>query len=52
MNETSGDKKDNEGAPETNSKEPKKPVNLDDTISRLLRTKADAEAEEGEDTAD
>jgi hypothetical protein len=50
MNDISGDEKEVEVTPETNSEEPKKPVDLDDTISRLLRRKADVNA--GKDSSE
>ena len=52
MSEMSGNEKENEAKPDTNSEEPKKKPDLDDTISRLLRTQADVDAEEGKDSED
>tara|TARA_R110002073_G_scaffold119000_1_gene259733 strand:+ start:1161 stop:1325 length:165 start_codon:yes stop_codon:yes gene_type:complete len=54
MIETSADGKDNEGTQDSSAEEPKKKPDLDDTLSRLLRRKADVDAEEseGEDATD
>ena len=52
MNEMSGDEEENEITPDANSEEPKKKPDLDDTISRLLRRKADVDAEAGENSAE
>lgn len=54
MSEMSGNGKENEATPATNADDSKKKPDLDDTISRLLRTQADvdAETEEGEESSD
>lgn len=52
MNESTGNEKENEATSESASEEPKKAPNLDDTLSRLLRTQADVDAEAGEDSAE
>ncbi len=54
MNEISGNEKDKGVTSDTNSEEPKKVPDLDDTISRLLRrqAKANANAEENGDAAE
>ncbi|PCI82144.1 MAG: hypothetical protein COB20_00620 [SAR86 cluster bacterium] len=52
MSEISDNEKDNDVTPDTNSEEPKKVPDLNDTISRLLRRKADADAGESGDAAE
>lgn len=49
MNDMSDDGKENEETTDANAEEQKKP-DLDDTLSRLLRTKEDKEREENEDS--
>ncbi len=48
MIDMSGNGKDNEVTPDSNSEEPKKKPDLDDTLSRLLRRQADVDDEEKE----
>lgn len=50
MNDKPDNEKKNEGVPDASSQEPKKKPDLDDTISRLLRTKEVADAEKGDKT--
>jgi len=52
MSEMSGDEQENEATPDTNSEEPKKKPDIDDTISRLLRRKVDVDGQVGEDSAE
>lgn len=48
MNDMTGDEKDNDVNADAGEDEKKKP-DLDDTLSRLLRTQADVDAEEAGD---
>ena len=55
MSNMSGNEKDNEVTPGSNTEEPKKKPDLDDTLSRLLRRKADVDEkdeDEGDGSAD
>ena len=52
MSESTGSEKENEKTTDATSEEPKKAPNLDDTLSRLMRTKADVDAEAGEDSGE
>ena len=52
MSEISDNEIENDGSVDTNSEEPKKVPDLNDTISRLLRRKANTEAEKNEDAAE
>ena len=47
MSEMSGDGKDSEVTPGSNSEEPKKKPDLTDTLNRLLRTQEDVDKEAG-----
>ena len=52
MSEISDNEIENDGSVDTSSEEPKKVPDLNDTISRLLRRKANTEAEKNEDAAE
>ncbi len=48
MSDLPDNEQQNESTSQANSDEPKKKPDLDDTISRLLRRKVEADAEEAE----
>lgn len=50
MSEKSGDEKENEATSEKQSEKPEKNQKLDDAISRLLRRKAPADGQEGDNS--
>ncbi len=52
MSDMSGNGKDKEVSPDSNSEEPKKKPDLDDTLSRLLRRQADVDDKEESDGGD